>query len=185
MPANYQPTFLNRWKHPDNYFGAQWLDYFGSGCGQHRDSDALERANFRAMLNALGFDSNETVSDNCPTDTTDEPTRIIVRENHWAVEWVEWIAIHESDEAGLRIADTIIKAKQDYPVIDESLWSEYEDTECNEVWANCFKPKERSDYLKTHSVTICPENKLSVKAAIQGNWSEAANLLPCPSDILN
>ncbi len=88
----YDPEHLKRWTLPDNYFGAEWPDYFSSGVGQSRDSDALERSNFTSMLTALGGES-ETV--------------IVVRETHWAVGWVEWIAIHQDDEKALKIADDI------------------------------------------------------------------------------
>src|SRR6266481_6815350 len=88
----YDPEHLQRWTLPPNYFGAEWPDYFSSGVGQSRDSDALERSNFTSMLTALGGES-ETV--------------IVVRETHWAVGWVEWIAIHQDDEKALKIADDI------------------------------------------------------------------------------
>ena len=86
----YDPEHLKRWTLPDNYFGAEWPDYFSSGVGQSRDSVALERSNFECTLKALGGES-ETV--------------IVVRESHWSIGWVEWIAIHQDDSAALRIAD--------------------------------------------------------------------------------
>jgi len=88
----YDPEHLKRWTLPDNYFGAEWPDYFSSGVGQSRDSDALERSNFISMLDALGGET-ETV--------------VVVRETHYLVGWVEWIAIHESDDKALKIADDI------------------------------------------------------------------------------
>src|SRR5260370_30310285 len=86
----YDPEHLKRWTLHDNYFGAEWPDYFSSGVGQSRDSVALERSNFECTLKALGGES-ETV--------------IVVRESHWSIGWVEWIAIHQDDSAALRIAD--------------------------------------------------------------------------------
>ncbi len=179
----YEPEYLNRWTRPQDYFGNTWEHHFSSGCGRSRDSDALKRANFRAMLNALGFDESENVADDCPLDSGDEPARLIVRENHWAVGWVEWIAIHESDTAGLKIADEIAEARAEYPVIDEELWSEYENADCEETWANCFDPKERAEYLRKHiGSPVGLFRKL--RAAVKGDWYEAGNLLPCPSDLL-
>ncbi|WMT78832.1 hypothetical protein [Bradyrhizobium sp. Ash2021] len=87
-----QPKHLRRWTMPANYFGAVWPAYYSSGVGQSRDSDALERSNFECMLKALGGET-ETV--------------VVVRELHWAVGWVEWIAIHQDDEKALKIADDI------------------------------------------------------------------------------
>lgn len=126
---------LERWKRPANYAGENWPDYFGSGVGQHRDSGALERSNFRCMLAALGGES-ETV--------------IVVRESHWAVGWVEWIAIHESDSAALAKAEAIKERLEDYPVIDEHDYSNEEMEEANEVWMNCYRPNERIGYIREH-----------------------------------
>lgn len=164
-----------KWTHPRDYAGEIWPDYYNSGVGRSRDSQALERANFDAMLRELGGES-ETV--------------IVVREGHWAVGWVEWIAIHESDEKALAIADEIKGKLEDYPVIDEGLWSEYEDEECNEVWTHCYNEHERAEYLRTHlhkvySTGSSESNYSALRAAIKGSWGHAANMLPSPSDILS
>ena len=82
---SYEPKHLKRWTMPNSYFGAVWPNYYVF-LGQHRDSDALTRSNFTCGLKALGGES-ETVE--------------VVRESHWAVGWVEWIAIHQDDAAAL------------------------------------------------------------------------------------
>lgn len=134
MPE-FKPVHLNRWTRPGCYAGADWPEYFSSGVGQSRNSDALERSNFICTLKALGGES-ETV--------------LVIRESHWAVGWVEWIAIHESDEKALAIADDIVRDLRDYPVIDEDHFSETETEEANDVWRDCFRDKERVDYIRTH-----------------------------------
>ena len=131
----YQPENLNRWTHPDNYAGAEWPEYYSSGCGQHRDSDALSRSNFICMLRALGGESD---------------TVRVIREGHWAVGWVEWIAIHESDSSALETADEIAATLQDYPVVDDSHFSEMEDEEAQQVWTNCFSDSDRLEYVRGH-----------------------------------
>lgn len=133
--TDYEPLRLKRWTHPECYFGAVWPDYFRSGCGQSRDSDALERSNFASMLRLLGGES-ETV--------------IVVRENHWAVGWVEWIAIHATDEKALRAADEAQERLADYPVLNEDHCSELEMEEANEVWANCYSDFDRVKYIREH-----------------------------------
>ena len=51
---------LTKWSLPTCYVGESWDDYYRSGCGQSRDSDALERSNFACMLKALfGDDMDE------------------------------------------------------------------------------------------------------------------------------
>ena len=109
---------LTRWTLPDSYYGAEWPEYFVF-LSQSRDSDALTRSNFECGLNALGGES-DTVQ--------------VVREGHWAVGWVEWIAIHESDTESLQRADEMLCALSDYPVLDESHFSELEHSEAESQW---------------------------------------------------
>ncbi len=167
---------LKKWTHPDSYMGATWDDYYVSGVGQHQDSDALERANFQAMRNALSKVSDEGLDDN-------SAGWIAVQENHWAVGWVEWIAIHEKSAALLKVADDIAAGLEGYPVIDGSLWSEYEDAECGEVWESCFDRRGRLKYLRDHADCKLAHFRDWIAAA-RGSWYHAGNILPCPSDLL-
>ena len=171
--VDFEPKHLQLWTMPANYCGEIWPGYYSAGVGQSRDSDALERANFDAMLKAIGGES-ETVT--------------VVRESHWAVGWVEWIAIHTDDGAALQIADQIKGDLADYPVVDESLWSEYEDNDCSETWANCYDPSDRLAYLKDHvgRDSLIRAGWRDIRAATRKDgWGYAANILPCPSDLLH
>ncbi len=134
----YEPNLLHRWEMPSHYFGAEWPEYYSSGIGQHRDSDALTRSNFRCMLKALGGESD---------------TVHVVRESHWAVGWVEWIAIHESDDAALRTADEIADKLEAYPVVDEDDWSMLEYDEACDYW-ECMSVRERADYCERAGISI-------------------------------
>lgn len=165
---------IQRWTHPTYYLGEVWPDYYSAGVGQSRDSDALERANFQAMLDSLGGEASD--------DGTGDPLVTVVRESHWAVGWVEWIAIHESNTAALEIADKQMERLESYPVLDEELWSNLEDEDCNQTWSNCFNTKERLDYFRHHSFTS--NGITALLRAIRGDWYEAANMLHCPSDLL-
>jgi hypothetical protein len=124
------PQHLKRWTMPNCYFGETWPDHYSSGVGQSRDSDSLERSNFACMLSAIGGES-ETV--------------IVVRESHWAVGWVEWIAIHQDDARALEIADGIKGKLADYPVIDENHWSELEWNEAADYW-DSMSPREKVSF---------------------------------------
>jgi hypothetical protein len=110
---------LKLWTMPDCYMGEVWPDYYSAGVGQSRDSSTLERSNFAAMLADLGGES-ETV--------------IVVRESHWAVGWIEWIAIHATDDVALGVADRNVERMADYPVLDEDAWSELEWNEAADYW---------------------------------------------------
>lgn len=131
----FEPENLKRWTHPDCYVGEVWPAYFSAGVGQSRDSDALERSNFICMLRELGGE----------TDTV-----VVVRESHWAVGWVEWIAIQQDDEKALRIADEIKAALADYPIVDEEHYSGVEREDADDTWLNCYNPQERIDYIREH-----------------------------------
>lgn len=111
-------TTLTRWTLPEAYFGAEWPEYFVF-LSQHRDSDSLTRSNFTCGLKAIGGES-DTVQ--------------VVRERHWAVGWVEWIAIHESDTEALSKAEAILKRLDDYPVVNEEHFSELEWEEAQIQW---------------------------------------------------
>ena len=64
----YQPKLLNRWTMPDSYFGAEWPECYGSGFGQSRDSDCLERCNFRVAWEAISKASSPAVEENADGD---------------------------------------------------------------------------------------------------------------------
>jgi hypothetical protein len=135
----FEPVNLRKWTRPDSYFGASWPNHYSAGVGQSRDSDALERSNFACMLDALGGESDVVT---------------VVRESHWAVGWVEWIAIEadgtpESDKA-LETADAIKGKLADYPVVNESHWSELEQEDANDTWRECYSPQERIRYIREH-----------------------------------
>ena len=145
---------LTRWEVPDSWFGQHWNGWF-VGLSQHRDSDALDRSNFHCALEALGGES-DTVQ--------------VVREGHWAVGWIEWIAIHESDDKALAIQYEIEGSLADYPVLDESDWSEEEAEEANEVWQNCYNEKERIDYVREHSDQFYFSSWSDLRNVIRGEY---------------
>jgi len=158
---------IQQWSRPPHYAGAEWWDYFSSGVGQSRDSSALERANFQAMLIRLGRE----------TDTVR-----VVREHHWAVGWVEWIAIHKDDGPVLALADKALEDLEGYPILDEALFSEIEMEDCSETWINCYDRSDRVQYLKEHGTG--PSVFSDIRQALQGSWHHAANILNCPSDLI-
>ena len=131
---------LERWTMPDSYFGAEWPEYFVF-LSQCRDSDALTRSNFECGLRALGGESDSV---------------LVVRERHWAVGWVEWIAIHEANAEAILAADEMSCALSDYPVLDESHFSELEWDEAQTQWE--MMP------LK-YRVELCAEADVSIFAA--------------------
>ena len=101
--------------------------------------DGLEH---RCQSHVKGF--NPRRADDCATC-------VRVRENHWAVGWVRWIAIHESDtEAkGGRRPPMVQTGK--LSSLDEELFPANTETdEADTVWRDCCRPKERAVYVRRH-----------------------------------
>lgn len=128
---------LQKWTRPDYYSGAVWPEYFVF-LAQHRESDALTRSNFTCGLKKLGGESD---------------TVRVVRERHWAVGWVEWIAIHESDTAACEKADAMLADLDAYPVLDENHFSELEWSESVDYWRS-LTVRERADLCRAARVSI-------------------------------
>lgn len=120
-------TDLREWTRPNSYFGAEWYGWFSGGVGRSRDSRLMEASNFDIAWKRLSDASLHLKieeEDNCPGGDSCR----IVTENHWAVGWVEWIAIHKSDTGALAEAEKIIEELENYPVLDDEDYSrrEYE-----------------------------------------------------------
>jgi hypothetical protein len=132
---SYEPKHLKLWTMPDNYAGEVWPNTYSSGFGQSRDSDVLERANFEEAWSRIS-----EVAENAQ----------VVRENHWAVGWVEWIAINADDDKALRVADALRARYEQYPILNEDQFSEVERQEADRTWAYCYSVSERIDYIRKH-----------------------------------
>ena len=176
---------VTEWKHPQHYFGATWQGWYSAGFGQSRDSDALEASNFQTA-----YDELKSLSTELSVETQDIPGALdgetsvrIIREGHWAVGWIEWIAIHSSNTAALNRARELCEQANDYPVLNEDDFSQREDEACEQTWRECFNASERIDYLRRHSYTASSLVDL-FQAIRAGSWYHAANMLHSPSDLL-
>lgn len=148
---------LNKWTMPDNYFGAKWGGYYVF-LGQHRDSDVLERSNFRSALEAIGGESEH-----------DNGVQV-VREGHWAVGWVEWIAIPAGPSVALAKANEIMSRLEDYPVVNEDDLSELEHEEANEVWEMCYDWRERMEYIREHREQFYFHDFSDLMSVVRGEY---------------
>jgi hypothetical protein len=168
MTTQYTPAFLKRWTRPANYIGASWPDYYGSGFGQSRDSDELEASNFATVLAKL-----KALPEFVPpaTDSENEiESRFVVSENHWAVGWVEWIAIHDSDEAALRLCDDLREKADGYPVLDENDFSERETESANKIWKTCYSVTERKEYIRRNRSQFDFRGFRDAAACLRGDY---------------
>ncbi len=106
-----------------------------------RDSDTLERCNARALREYLAKDRT-LAKDWCETEA-----------GHWAVGHVTHLSFRVIDRRGnpTRIARVLrewFDALSDYPVANESLYSEMETEACEDYWRSCQESDVRSDVAK-------------------------------------
>lgn len=155
----YEPKHLQRWTMPRHYFGASWPNHYSAGVGQSRDSDCLERSNFAVMLDMLGGKSDVVT---------------VVRKSHWAVGWVEWIAIEADGTIELDTALAIAEKQQcrleNYPILSEDHFSRLEMEEANEIWTNCYSWQERIEYIRDHELQFEFCNYADMLGCVRGKY---------------
>jgi hypothetical protein len=143
---------LQKWSHPKFYMGATWEGYYSSGFGRSRDSSTLEESNFQVVQRELAkLPEWEPPASPEDIDNDEEPiSRQVIRESHWAVGWVEWTEIHESDTAALALCNKLAAKEEGYPVLDEEHWSQLEDEEAQRIWKDCYDDADRIRYMTEH-----------------------------------
>lgn len=161
----HQPENLRRWTLPQCYSGAQWEGYYAAPVGQSRESDALERSNWRQQWKAL----QPFAADFVDADG-DGVSPCIVRESHWAVGWVEWVAIHETNEAALRAADELAGRLENYPILSEDDFSAEEQEEAETVWRDCYSAKERIAWIRRHRSQFEPQSFADLLGCARGRY---------------
>lgn len=164
LSDNTELRAIRPWRRFDNWAGKPWYGWF-TGLDQNRDSDTLTRSNYEVFLKALRelpevtVDDTDNAAESYRTEREDwtlTDTVYVVREHHWACGWVEWIAIHPSNEAAMKLADEMLCNLEDYPVLDDDHWCELEENEINEWW--------QSEPLR-YRVEICKDCGESIFAA--------------------
>ena len=131
MADLYIPEHLQRWEpgagasswdSGANYVGADLSEFYLAPIHRTRDTaDALTLSNWRVIERDL-----DQLAQHDDTGATTI--------GHWACGWYEIYLIHQSDSAALAAADQWAAVLSDYPVADESDWSELESEEEQEAW---------------------------------------------------
>jgi hypothetical protein len=133
--------------------------------GQHRDSNCIDRSNFRIAQQEL-----EAINSDCC---------VIERENHWAVGWVEHLLINPANAQAVAAGEAIKQRLENYPVLDEEDWSNLEQEEAEQAWKDCYNWKERIEYIRKHESQFeFPDFKCMLDC-VRGNsfWGYAGELL--------
>jgi hypothetical protein len=154
---------MKLWTHPDCYMGETWPGHYVS-LGQRRNSDALTRSNFRCALAAL-----KAIPEPPDWPHDDAPVQV-VRESHWAVGWVEWIAIHQDFDAHVAEGNRIESRLEDYPVLDEDDFSALEQEDAEQVWKTCYSPKERIEYIRKRRAHCEFHHWRDLLSCVRGEW---------------
>jgi len=120
----------NAWKHPRDYGGfSPDGDYLV--LSRNRDSDLLSESNWDYACRALGAEAYDGGSEYF----SERPAVYHWRAGHWACGWVEYLMVRaDADESVLTAAGDIVCSLADYPVLDESDYSDRECEAVNETW---------------------------------------------------
>lgn len=134
--------YLKPYQRPDSYIGPDYYDYYPF-LGRSRDSKSWEESNFHCGLKAIGGESD---------------TVLVIRDNHWAVGWVETIYIHKDNATALETADKIHEDLQDYPIIDDDDLSEREWNTAQDYWET-LDEDEKKELCTRFDCTFLPSGE--------------------------
>lgn len=110
---------LKLWEGAENYSGEDYSDYY-VGFAQSRDSDAMAQSNFATALEKLGGEH--------------EPEVIVARFSHWGSGWIEAILVQKDAKDKVAILKGLIDQYNEYPLLDESDFSQRENEEIDETF---------------------------------------------------
>lgn len=122
--------------------------------GRNRDSDLLAESNFACALESLGGEGEDVQ---------------VHRFGHWACGWYELLLVRPDTEA-CRKAEEIESALSDYPVLDDSDFSEREMEEANRIWKDCYTPAERITYIRENENQFEFRSRADLMSCVRGNW---------------
>lgn len=152
---------IKLWKQPSCYVGyAPTRDY--ELCGVHRESDGLSRANWKAWqakLQAVAdtlpeFDQPEELTERGQIDPRSTGWFYTWRATHPAVGWIDTLMLRsDAPQALIDIANKIQDDLDDYPVVDDDVFSEVEDEDADLAW-RCLSIEERTDLLAKAGVDL-------------------------------
>lgn len=135
------------WEHPSSYGGFSPDGHFVIAT-RTRDSDVLTESNWvtagKMLCEAAGLDS---VPAYCERDPF--PPVYDWRAGHWGCGWIEYLMVApDAPEVVLQCAADILDSLSDYPILDESDFSEREEQARCERWKDA-DIRERLDYIES------------------------------------
>jgi hypothetical protein len=137
-----------------NYMGKVIPDNFLILMSRSRDSDILSESNWDCALKTLGGESESVRID---------------RFGHWACGWYELLSVDENSPQ-IHTAVELEAAIENYPVLDESDFSERESEEANQVWAFNFNDHDRIDYIRKYREQFEFQSFRDLLSCARGEW---------------
>lgn len=131
-PSPLDPCLLDDYK-----------DYFYLPLLLSRDSEPLEQSNYEYAKEIIWEASN-----------MGETTELSF--GHWSCGWFNLIVIHQDDKPGIIAAINLVKALEDYPVLNEQRFAELEAEKAQFIW---------DDNSLDNRINICREAGISIFAA--------------------
>lgn len=141
------------WEHPPCYAGHSPVGDVVV-LGRNRDSSILDESNWEVAQRILS-----AACEQLPEEWVDEnPDGFYdFRQSHWGVGWVETLIVTKDAHPNiLDAAKEIIDSLSDYPVLDDSDYSEKCHEAIHEYWDNC---------TLADRIEHCVENKVSIFSA--------------------
>ncbi len=129
-------------------------DWLVLPCSRNRDSGPLDESNFACTLKSLGGECDDVQ---------------VHRFGHWACGWFE-IIIVRPDSAAATEAEEIETALSDYPVLDDSDYSEREQAAANETWQNCYNTTQRIEYMRDNASQFEFRSFADMLGCARGNY---------------
>lgn len=130
---DFQPTRFD----PKGWGCGSQQDWLVAPVSQTRDSDCLDRSNFRVVLADLGGESDNVE---------------VHRFGHWGPGWFEIILVRPDTPQAAK-ADEWRRALENYPVADDMNFSELEFDEACAYW-DSLSVCDRVEVCKRHDVSI-------------------------------
>ena len=142
------------WDSRANYMGDIPADEWLTVLSRNRDSDDLSESNWETAIQMLGGES-DNVS--------------IFRFGHWACGWIEYLAV-KADSPQATAAQKIRDDLDAYPVLDEDDWSRREQETADSLWRDCYRPKDRIEYIRKHRDQFEFHNYQDMLGCVRGKY---------------
>lgn len=113
-----------------------------------RDSGPLAESNFACTVRSMKEAYAAEPSAASTSEEDGRPDYEVHRFGHWGPGWFEIVIVRPGSACEKEAAE-IEAALADYPIVDESDYSEREQEEANRVWSQ-YRQSDRIDYMRKH-----------------------------------